>query len=154
MTLDPMRLVVTGGDGLVARYPRVVLGIDALAGGAQVERLVSLARSFSGGELDVAALGGALRASELFEAPPFALLAQRGDTLHLFVRGSAELSVSASEYDIKIGRRPPVALVERSLKLPVRSIASARADSTPDLQAWLDLRRGVVPGAGFVLRQP
>ncbi|GAC1342406.1 MAG: hypothetical protein NVSMB29_14070 [Candidatus Dormibacteria bacterium] len=148
MTLDTLRLQVWPGDGLVARFDSAVLTVEGPPDSPEATRLVEICR----GAGQPAALGAALKTSELFNAPPFCVVSGVGEELWLFVRGRAEMTIHGANYQIKVGGRAPVALVEKVVRPPLDALVTGAANAGVMTSEWLDLRRGVVPGGGAILR--
>lgn len=151
LVLRPM-----SGAGVVARFGGVFLVVaeetDDVAEPV-LGRLVEICRAAWSGQADgrvlVRRLAGLVAATEA-DPPAFCAVAPHGDDLIVFVHGDAEVVVRIRGGEQRISGRESVAWVDRLVAWPadelVVTVPGAQPAAAHDL---LDLRGGIVPGAGF-----
>ena len=151
LVLRPM-----SGAGVVARFGGVFLVVATEADDAAepvLGRLVEICRAVSSGQADgrvlVRRLAGLLAATDT-DPPAFCTVAPHGDDLIVFVHGDAEVVVRIRGGEQRISGRESVAWVDRLVAWPadelVVTVPGAQHIAAREL---LDLRSGIVPGAGF-----
>lgn len=152
-----LRAVVRTGAGIVARFPGLVL--VTAADGAGVERLleicgeVSAVRSRAPGKVVARRLAGWL--ADVDDPVNFGVVAATDDALAVFLCGHARLLVPGEP---ALSGTQAAAWVDRLIPWPcahfLLTIGGSDVDSAEPargLQAFLDLRSGVVPGEGLLL---
>ncbi len=145
MKLDDVRIGVRAGAGIVARLADAVLVVP-FAGevdGATVDRLLTVCGAGPvAGRLDEVRAAGAGLTS-------FAIVAELGDVLGVFAAGDASVAIAGGEPVLRLSGRDvdgwSVRVPDGFGSLHVGDIGEAEIDPR------LDLRAGVVPGAGVVL---
>jgi hypothetical protein len=147
--LDDVRIGVRAGDGIVARLPGVILVVPFAGDGeidqGAVDRLLEECRKGP-----VAGRLGALRDAAGSGVPSFALIGEVGDGLAVFVSGDVDAAIAGGDPVLRLsggdlqgwGVRVPEGFAMLDVGRPDAAAVDPR----------LDLRAGVVPGAGVVLR--
>lgn len=156
-SFEVLQAAVRTGDGIVARFPGLVLA--AAADRACVERLleicreVSAARSPAPGRFVARRLAGWL--ADVEEPVDFGVVAATDDALAVFLCGRATLLVPGEP---ALSGAQAAAWVDRLIPWPPAGFVltlggseSAQPVPSSGLPALLDLRSGVVPGAGLLL---
>ncbi len=146
MKLDDVRIGVRSGDGIVARLDDAVLVIhlDGEVDQVGVDRLLAECRKGPvAGRLD------AVRAAADPGVPSFVVVAELGDTLGVFAAGEAGVAIAGGEPVLRLTGRD---VDGWNIRVPdgFGSLEVGEVDGSP-VDARLDLRSGVVPGAGVVL---
>ncbi|MGH3900217.1 MAG: FHA domain-containing protein [Pseudonocardiaceae bacterium] len=156
-SFEALQAAVRTGDGIVARFPGLVLA--AAADGAGVERLLEICREVSAahsrapGRFVARRLAGWL--AEVDEPGDLGVVAATDDALAVFLCGHAVLLVPGEP---ALSGAQAAAWVDRLIPWPSASFVltlggseSAQPVPLPGLRPFLDLRHGVVPGEGLVL---
>lgn len=144
------------GAGVVARFGGVFLVVaEETAGGTEpvLGQLVEICRTVSSGQADgrilVRRLAGLVAATDT-DPPAFCAVAPHGDDVIVFVHGDAEVVVRIRGGEQRISGRESVAWVDRLVAWPVDELVATVPGAQPAAaQDLLDLRDGIVPGAGF-----
>jgi hypothetical protein len=146
--LDDVRVAVRPGDGIVARLPGVVLVVPFAANGQvdpmALDRLLDeCGKGPVGGRLDD------LRRVADGGVPSFALVGEVGDGLAVFVSGDVDAAIAGGEPVLRLSGGD---LQGWTVRVPegFATLDVGRPDPAP-VDSRLDLRAGVVTGAGVVL---
>ncbi|CCF62199.1 FHA domain-containing protein [Nocardia cyriacigeorgica] len=145
---------VAPGDGLVARFDDVIIYIGGET--ASTERILGAVEAVAETEHPGAAIAQRL-AAVVFGAgsapPPFGVLAPTDDGTLVLLRGAVAAMIDGAEGARRLTGSRAFTWVDEIVREPFRTIAIG-----PDASSRLaehprtDLRAGVVPGGGFVLR--
>ncbi|MGB9378715.1 MAG: FHA domain-containing protein [Mycobacteriales bacterium] len=149
------------GAGVVARFGGVFLVVAEDAPGVAdlTGQVVDTCRSFGSSETDgrvlVRRLAGLVAAAE-DEPPAFCVVAPHGDDVIVFVHGDAEVLVRLRGGEQQISGRESAAWVDRLVAWPADELVATvpGAQQVAAAEQFLDLRSGVVPGAGFRIMAP
>jgi len=144
--LDDVRIGVRSGDGIVARLADAVLVLpfDGEVDQGAVDRLLAECRKGPvAGRLDD------LRAAADPGVTSYAVVAEVGDRLGVFVAGDADVAIAGGEPVLRLNGRDAggwsVRVPDGFATLEIGGLDGVSVDSR------LDLRSGVVPVAGVVL---
>lgn len=150
MRLDDFRVAVLAGEGVVARFPAALLVVASGAAACPqvVDRLIAECQQATG-EARTARWRELVASAAESRLPAFSAVVDSGDGLAVFVHGPSHVSIS--------GGQPVVALGDQGLaswgaRISDRVGSLLVGVTEPAAVApWLDLRSGVVSGAGAVL---
>ncbi len=159
-SFEALQAAVRAGDGIVARFPGLVLA--AAADGAGVERLLEICREVSAARSRAPGRSVARRLArwlaDVDELVDFGLVAATDDALAVFLCGRAALIVPGEPV---LSGAQAAAWVDRLIPWPPASFVltlggseSAQPMPLSGLHTFLDLRSGVVPGEGLLLAPP
>ncbi len=151
LVLRPM-----SGPGVLARFGGVFLVVAAESEDVAepvLGRLVDICRAVSSGSADgrllVRRLAGFIASIET-DPPAFCALAPHGDDLIVFVHGDAEVVIRIRGGEQQISGRESAAWVDRLVAWPVDElVVTVPGAQSVAAAGLLDLREGIVPGAGF-----
>ncbi|HEV7453143.1 MAG TPA: FHA domain-containing protein [Pseudonocardiaceae bacterium] len=156
-SFEALQAAVRAGDGIVARFPGLVLA--AAADKACIERLLEICRGVSAassrapGRSVARRLAGWLAGVD--EPVDFGVVAATDDALAVFLCGRAALLIPGEP---TLSGTQAAAWVDRQIPWPPASFVltlggseSAKPVPLRDLSTVLDLRGGVVPGEGLLL---
>lgn len=156
--LDDLILRPMSGPGVVARFGGVFLVVAAEAddvaepvAGQLVEICRAVSSGTSAGRALVRRLAGLVAGTDT-EPPAFCAVAAHGDDLIVFVHGEAEAVVRMRGGEQRISGRESAAWVDRLVAWPADElVVTVPGAQQVAAQELLDLRGGVVPGAGFCI---
>lgn len=145
---------IVPGEGLVARFGGVVVFLAAT--NAATDRILGAVRTAAEGERPGAAIAQRL-ASVVFaggaEPPPFGVVAPTPDGTLVLLRGSVSAQLHGAEGVRTLSGERAFTWVDEIVRDPVRTVSIGAGNVFPLTPApHTDLRDGVVPGGGFVLR--
>ncbi|MFE3445444.1 FHA domain-containing protein [Nocardia sp. NPDC059180] len=145
---------VAPGDGLVARFDDVIVYIGGET--ASTERILGAVEAVAATEHPGAAIAQRL-AAVVFgagsEPPPFGVLAPTDDGTLVLLRGSVAAMIDGAEGARRLTGSRAFTWVDEIVRVPIRSITIGPDTGAPIVEhPRTDLRSGVVPGGGFVLR--
>ncbi|WP_067654528.1 FHA domain-containing protein [Nocardia harenae] len=145
---------IVPGAGLVARFGGVVV---FLAGAnAATDRILGAVRAAADGERPGPAIAQRLAAVVFAgnaEPPPFGVVAPTPDGTLLLLRGPVSAQLHGAEGVRTLSGERAFTWVDEIVREPVRTISVGPDEEFPlTVAAHSDLREGVVPGGGFVLR--
>jgi hypothetical protein len=154
VTIDELRLTPVPGDGLLARFPGVVL--FAASGDPHVAELVDLCRSVAAtgprpGRMLARRVAALLGGSDE-EYPPFGAVGRADDGVAVIVHGAVDLTCTADGAAVTLSGRDATTWVDRVVTgdvTEIRAAPSGAAAVAPD--ARLDLGSGIVAAGGFAL---
>lgn len=154
--LEDLVLRPMSGPGVVARFGGVFLVVGEESDDVPepvLGRLVEVCRAVSSGQVDgrvlVRRLAGLVAATDT-DPPAFCAVAPHGDDLIVFVHGDAEVLVRIRGGEQQISGRESAAWVDRLVAWPADElVVTVQGAQQVAAQEYLDLRGGVVPGAGF-----
>lgn len=161
MRLDDLRVCVSPGRGLVARFPRAALFVlpDGRRSGGLLDELCEVCQAAATG---ARAPGKRLTdrvaklvAADPAAAPPLGLVADAGKGLAVVLHGDVELTSRAGDRETRLERPASRAVLDGLIDRPFDRLTmgpSGRRLRVPDPR--LDLRAGVVAGGGIVLTVP
>ena len=160
MDASSSRIAVQPGDGLVGRFGDTVLLVAGPVSEDDpfVERLVEIVEA---GGTGAAAPGAALaqRIGELLfrsgsgDVASFGVVAPVEAGALVLLHGGVDAEISQPDGAYRLSGRRAVTWVDHVVQAPFDRLALTRDDSGPvSVHPRSDLRVGVVPGAGFVLR--
>ncbi|MEV0357704.1 FHA domain-containing protein [Nocardia sp. NPDC050697] len=145
---------IVPGTGLVARFGGVVVFLaDA---NAATDRILGAVRAAADGERPGPAIAQRLAAvvfAGSAEPPPFGVVAPNPDGTLLLLRGPVSAQLHGAEGLRTLAGERAFTWVDEIVREPVRTISVGPDEAFPlAVAAHSDLREGVVPGGGFVLR--
>ncbi|NEW29062.1 FHA domain-containing protein [Nocardia cyriacigeorgica] len=145
---------VAPGEGLVARFDDVIIYIGAET--ASTERILGAVEAVAATEHPGAAIAQRL-AAVVFGAgsapPPFGVLAPTDDGTLVLLRGAVAALIDGAEGARRLTGSRAFTWVDEIVSVPIRTITIGPDNGTPITEhPRTDLRSGVVPGGGFVLR--
>ncbi|NEW40625.1 FHA domain-containing protein [Nocardia cyriacigeorgica] len=145
---------VAPGDGLVARFDDVIVYIGGET--ASTERILGAVEAVAATEHPGAAIAKRL-AAVVFgagsEPPPFGVLAPTDDGTLVLLRGSVAAMIDGAEGARRLTGSRAFTWVDEIVREPFRTISiGPDAGGSVTEHPRTDLRAGVVPGGGFVLR--
>ena len=153
MRIDTSTVGIAPGEGLIARFGDVVIYL--VGANASTERVLGAVEAVADTEHPGAAIAARL-ASVVFgggsEPPPFGLVAPTADGTLVLLRGPVSAVISGAEGERRLVGARAFTWVDEIVRDAVRTLTvgpGADAQVTPYPRT--DLRRGVVPGGGFVL---
>ncbi|MFC3966300.1 FHA domain-containing protein [Nocardia jiangsuensis] len=145
---------IVPGSGLVARFGGVVVFL-ASANGA-TDRILGAVRAAADGERPGPAIAQRLAAvvfAGSAEPPPFGVVAPTPDGTLLLLRGPVSAQLHGAEGVRTLSGERAFTWVDEIVREPVRTVSVGPDEAFPlAVAAHSDLREGVVPGGGFVLR--
>ncbi|TLF73976.1 FHA domain-containing protein [Nocardia cyriacigeorgica] len=147
-------VAVAPGDGLVARFGEVLVYIGGES--ASIDRILGAVEAASEVESPGAALAQRL-APVVFGVnsapPPFGVLAPTDDGTLVLLRGPVAALIDGAEGARRLTGSRAFTWVDEIVRVPIRSITIG-PDTTSQITEHprSNLRSGVVPGGGFVLR--
>lgn len=147
-------VAIAPGDGLVARFGDVIVYIGGTS--ASTDRILGAVEAASELEAPGAALAQRL-APVVFgvnsSPPPFGVLAPTDDGTLVLLRGAVAALIDGAEGARRLSGSRAFTWVDEIVRVPIRSIAVGPDDANRITEhPRTDLRSGVVPGGGFVLR--
>lgn len=145
---------IVPGSGLVARFGGVVVFLaDA---NTATDRILGAVRAAADGERPGPAIAQRLAAvvfAGSAEPPPFGVVAPTADGTLLLLRGAVSAQLHGAEGVRTLSGERAFTWVDEIVREPVRTVSIGPGDAFPlAVAAHSDLRDGVVPGGGFVLR--
>lgn len=154
MRSDSSTVEIVPGPGLVGRFGDVVVFIAEET--ASTDRILGAVEAAAGNEHPGAAIAQRLAAVVFAagaEPPPFAVVAPTVDGTLILVRGPVAATVAGAEGTRTLAGARAFTWVDEIMREPVRMISVA-PDSAhpPESHPRTDLRAGVIPANGFVLR--
>lgn len=154
MRVDTSTIGIAPGEGLVARFGDVVIYL--VGANASTERILGAVEAVANAEHPGAAIAQRL-AAVVFgtgsEPPPFGLVAPTADGTLVLLRGPVSALISGAEGARRLVGARAFTWVDEIVRDPVRTLAvGPGADSRITPYPRTDLRAGVVPGGGFVIR--
>jgi hypothetical protein len=153
MDLEPYSVAIGRGDGLVARIGQAVIYIADQTGALPLLRALDASTaSQPPGRALAKALGAIALGPDSALVPPFGVLAQADDGLLLILRGPVAANIEADGGNRTVVGDRALTWVDETLRDPVDSVTVGPRDATPTACPHSDLRAGVVPGGGFVMR--
>ncbi|MFI7665906.1 FHA domain-containing protein [Nocardia sp. NPDC049526] len=154
MRNDASTVGIALGDGLIARFGAVVV---YLAGETpSTDRILGAIEAVADARHPGAAIAQRL-AAVVFggnsEPPPFGVIAPTADGTVILLRGQVSAEIQGAEGTRRLSGARAFTWVDEIVREPVRRI-SVGADSAFPIHELprTDLRGGIVPGSGFVLR--
>lgn len=154
MRREPSAVGIAAGDGLIARFGPVLV---YLAGDtASTDRILGTVEAVSNAEYPGAALAQRL-AAVVFgsgsEPPPFGVVAPTADGTLILLRGAVTAEINGAEGTRRLSGARAFTWVDEIVREPVRRISVGTDSAAPVTERpRTDLRDGIVPGGGFVLR--
>jgi hypothetical protein len=156
VTFERLRLIPTPGDGLVARMPGVALLMGSSAADSVfVDELLRLCRADQpDGRVLTRDVARLILDADPATVPPFCFVADTADGVAVLVRGSALVTVAASDSSVELSGELAATWVDRIIPATVTAI-SARLGTGPATAAGasansrVDLLAGIVLGGGF-----
>ena len=155
MELTPFSVAIGSGDGLVARSGDLVMYIaDPTGAGALLRALESASAAPSPGRALAKALAAVALGPDSALIPSFGLLAPTDDGLLLILRGGVAAHVEVGGVSRTLIGDRALTWVDETVPEPVDTVIVGAANaSAVTARTHTDLRAGVVPGGGFVLRR-
>ena len=155
MTLERMQLSVAPGDGLVARFGRVIVvaGSDG-ADNPLVEQIIATCRSLgtstgtAPSRVLVDRLGPLLGRTG---GPSFCVLAAADDSLHVVIQGELDLWAARGDHLSRHTGAEPGTWVDVVIEGDFDSLTVGPAGTRPVGDPRVDLSGGVVVGGGILL---
>uniref|UniRef100_UPI000B236340 hypothetical protein n=1 Tax=Nocardia pseudovaccinii TaxID=189540 RepID=UPI000B236340 len=154
MRNDAPTVGIARGDGLIARFGAVVV---YLAGESpSTDRILGAIEAVADTRHPGAAIAQRL-AAVVFggnsESPPFGVIAPTADGTVILLRGQVSAEIQGAEGTRRLSGARAFTWVDEIVREPVRRI-SVGADAAFPIHELprTDLRAGIVPGSGFVLR--
>lgn len=139
------------GEGLVARFGGTVLVVPGPASQSTVELLLSRCAATSGSAL-VQELARLAMAAAPDDAAGFGVVTPVTDGVAAFLTGSLRLRGTAGGEQHDLDASDVVTWIDQRLANPVEALAIGPADAEPpEPSPWLELREGVVAGAGALV---
>ncbi len=139
------------GEGLVARFGGTVLVVPGPASQSTVELLLSRCAATSGSAL-VQELARLAMAAAPDDATGFGVVTPVTDGVAAFLTGSLRLRGTAGGEQHDLDASDVVTWIDQRLANPVEALAIGPADAEPpEPSPWLELREGVVAGAGALV---
>ncbi|MEV5834309.1 FHA domain-containing protein [Nocardia sp. NPDC052112] len=154
MRNDPSTVGIAPGDGLIARFGAVVV---YLAGETpSTDRILGAIEAVADTRHPGAAIAQRL-AAVVFggnsEPPPFGVIAPTADGTVILLRGQVSAQIQGAQGSRRLSGARAFTWVDEIVREPVRRIAVGADTAFPiHEQPRTDLRAGIVPGGGFVLR--
>lgn len=154
MRVDTSTIGIAPGEGLVARFGDVVIYL--VGANASTERILGAVEAVANAEHPGAAIAQRL-AAVVFgtgsEPPPFGLVAPAADGTLVLLRGPVSALISGAEGARRLVGARAFTWVDEIVRDPVRTLAVGPGVD-PQITPYprTDLRAGVVPGGGFVVR--
>ncbi|MFC8527616.1 FHA domain-containing protein [Nocardia sp. NPDC057227] len=145
---------IVPGAGLVARFGGVVVFLASA--NAATDRILGAVRAAADGERPGPAIAQRLAAvvfAGSAEPPPFGVVAPTPDGTLLLLRGPVSAQLHGAEGVRTLSGERAFTWVDEIVREPVRTVSVGPDEAFPlTVAAHSDLREGVVPGGGFVLR--
>ncbi|MGW5387069.1 FHA domain-containing protein [Nocardia sp. NPDC003963] len=154
MRVDTSTIGIAPGEGLVARFGDVVIYL--VGANASTERILGAVEAVADAEHPGAAIAQRL-AAVVFgtgsEPPPFGLVAPTADGTLVLLRGPVSAMISGAEGSRRLVGARAFTWVDEIVRDPVRTLTvGPGADGRVTPYPRTDLRAGVVPGGGFVIK--
>jgi hypothetical protein len=153
--LKPYSVGIGRGDGLVARSGDVVMYVaDETTAAPLLAALDTAVGAQSPGKALAKALAAVVLGPDSALIPPFGVLAPAAGGLLLILRGPVAADIEAEGGDRKLSGDRALTWVEETLCEPVDKIMiGGRGGVALTALPHTDLRAGVVPGGGFIVRK-
>ncbi|GGL34548.1 FHA domain-containing protein [Nocardia jinanensis] len=154
MRVDTSTIGIAPGEGLVARFGDVVIYL--VGANASSERILGAVEAVADAEHPGAAIAQRL-AAVVFgtgsEPPPFGLVAPTADGTLVLLRGPVSAMISGAEGSRRLVGARAFTWVDEIVRDPVRTLTvGPGSDGRVTPYPRTDLRAGVVPGGGFVIK--
>ena len=150
-----MRVAVVAGEGVVARFPGAVLVALPGTPDAVIDGLVRACVALPPGEDSGRGLSRQVAGLVLGvdPMPSFCAMAPVSGGMSLLVGGDAVVTVFQGGLETRIAGRDASSFVDRILTGPIEHLVIGAIGAGPP-SPLLDLREGVVPGAGALVSSP
>ena len=158
MDLKPYKVAIAQGDGLVARVGDVVMYIaDATEEAAPLVASVDAAAEGTDdlGANVVKRLAAVAFSDGSSKIPPFGVVASTPEGLLVILRGPVTARIGEETSARELAGNRAFTWVDELIRKPVETITitGSRSESAITAAPHTDLREGVVPAGGFVIRR-
>ncbi|MEV6137781.1 FHA domain-containing protein [Nocardia sp. NPDC051990] len=154
MRNDPSTVGIAPGDGLIARFGAVVVYLASET--PSTDRILGAIEAVADARYPGAAIAQRL-AAVVFggnsEPSPFGVIAPTADGTVILLRGQVSAEIQGAEGTRRLSGARAFTWVDEIVQEPVRRIAVGADTAFPIHELpRTDLRAGIIPGNGFVLR--